>query len=63
VRAHHSLVNQHNRLCNACGIRYARRLKKDAKADAQAAAAAAAAQAKPREDASIRRSTVYSLLN
>lgn len=44
-------------LCNACGIRYARRLKKDAKAAAQASTTP-----KPCDDAG-KRSTVYSLLN
>lgn len=43
------------RLCNACGIRYARRLKKDAKA-------AASSAPKPCDDAG-KRSSVYSLLN
>lgn len=42
-------------LCNACGIRYARRLKKDAKA-------AASSAPKPCDDAG-KRSSVYSLLN
>ena len=50
------LVGLH-RLCNACGIRYARRLKKDAKAAAQASTTP-----KPCDDAG-KRSTVYSLLN
>lgn len=52
-----TLVRLHYRLCNACGIRYARRLKKDAKAAAQASTTP-----KPCDDAG-KRSTVYSLLN
>jgi phage terminase large subunit GpA-like protein len=50
-------------LCNACGIRYARRLKKDAKAQTEAAKGTPSAAAIKSHDDSTRRSNVYALLN